>query len=254
MQASPRNGASIDRVYLHTNEGPQGPSGAYSLAHYLTTIDAGYHVVVDAVSTVRCASDDDIVEAEGGDNTHALSVCMIGYSASNDWNSAYSQAMVERAAQQVAAWCKAYNIPVTHIAAGAPGQAPTARGIAEHADDHDPRSQGHTDPGSNFPIDLFVMRVQTILTPAVDWHGIATLAHWEAVVVASPLEYGQTRHEVVIAKQLLAKRGYEVQPGMFFGADMARAVAQFKAKEKLVNRIGEVIGADCAHAMIHAPL
>lgn len=255
MQATPRNGASIDRVYLHLNEGPQTTlNAAQNLAHYLTTIDAGYHVVVDNGSNVRCAGDDQVVWAEGGDNTHALSVCMIGYSASTDWNSPYSQAMVERAAQQVAAWCRAYNIPVTHVPAGAPGQAPAARGIAEHADDHAPASQGHTDPGSNFPIDLFVMRVQTILTPAVDWHGIAALQHWQAVVTASPLEFQQTRHEVIILKQLLTKRGYHVEPGEFYGSEVSRAVAQFKAKAKLTNRIGEVVAADCAHALIADPL
>lgn len=260
MQANPRNGASIDRIYLHTNEGPQGPNAATNLVDYLQRIDAGYHVVVDDQHTVYAATDSQIVWAEGGDNTHALSVCMIGYSASTDWNSPYSQAMVERAAQQVAVWCRQYNVPTTRVRPGAPGQAPTDRGIAEHADDHDPHSEGHTDPGAGFPIDLFILRVYTILHPApvIDWHAISILAAWEQRVAADPLELDKDPDhparplDTKILRDLLIKHGYgyELEPGTVYGPATARAVAQFKSKAKLANRIGEICAGPCARALL----
>lgn len=257
MHTEPRNGASIDRIYLHTNEGLQGTNAAFDLAHFLANNGpdgGGYNVVVDDANTVVAADDDIVTWAEGGDNSHCLSVCMIGYAGTNDWSTPYSTAMAERAAQQVAAWCKVYNVPVVHVPAGAPGQAPTARGIAEHADDHNPLSEGHTDPGAAFPIDLFVMRVQEIISPPVDWHAIAALAAWQKAVDAEPLRWKQSRPEVLILKELLVKRGYHVDPGPLYGNLVTVAVAQFKSRVKLSNRIGEVCGADCARALLSSPL
>lgn len=254
MHTESRNGASIDRIYLHTNEGPQSEGAAFSLAHYLTTVDAGYHVIVDDKTTVVNAGDQQVVWAEGGDNHHALSLCMIGYSADIDWTTAYSRAMVERAAQQVALWCRAYKIPTVHVRPGAPGQAPTDRGIAEHADDHDPASQGHTDPGTAFPIGLFVVRVGEILNPGTDWAALARLVEWQKNVAANPLKAGESHPGVIILKQLLAKRGYHTEDGPYYGQNVTNGVAGFKGAHGLRNRIGEVCGGDCAHHLIVDPL
>lgn len=260
MHTEPRNGASIDRVYLHLNEGMQGPTAARSLSGYIARIDAGYHVIVDNVDTVRMTGDDQVVWAEGGDNSHALSICMIGYSANNDWSSSYSKAMVERAAQQVAAWCKQYDIPLVHVRPGAPGQAPTDRGIAEHADDHDPRSEGHTDPGAGFPVGLFILRVYEILQgPAVDWHKISVLATWLQRVTENPLfadtdpEHPARPLDTKILRDLLIRHGYDLEPGVVYGTKTVVAVAQFKARAKLDNRIGENCGGPCAHALLTLP-
>lgn len=250
MHIDPRDGASIDRIYLHTNEGPQGEGAAQALANYLTTIDGGYHVIVDDRTTVRCAGDDQIVWGEGGDNTHALAICMIGYSATTDWTSSYSQEMVERAAQQVALWCHAYQVPAFHVPAGTAGHAPTERGIAEHADDHDPASQGHTDPGPNFPIDAFVARVQQILAPPVDWPAVARLVAWEARVAAAGLRFGAHGPDVQTMNDLLVHRGYEHTSGDRYGIRAAAAVRYLKIVRGLSNRDGLIFGGAAAHALL----
>lgn len=250
MQTRPRDGASIDRIYLHTNEGPQADGAAISLGGYLDRIDAGYHVIVDQGHTILKAGDQQVVWAEGGDNTHCLSICMIGYSASTDWNSDYSKAMVERAAQQAAAWCKAYGIPARRVHPGAPGQPPVERGIAEHADDHDPSSQGHTDPGARFPIDLFCMRVQEILTPHVDWQAIAKLTAWAKAVSMNPLVAGSTRPDVSTAKALLAKAGFDVgNRDPLYGQAFVGTVHEFKVMRGLSNVDGTKLGAEVVKSL-----
>lgn len=250
MHLTPRDGASIDRIYLHTNEGPQGPSAAWNLGQYLNRIDAGYHVIVDQDLSVRCAMDDLVVWSQGGDNTHCLSICMIGYAAVTDWNNDYSKAMIERAAQQVAAWCKAYGIPARHVHPGLPGQPPVERGIAEHADDHAPASEGHTDPGARFPVDLFCMRVQEILTPHVDWQAILQLQQWAKRTSATPLQEGDEHHDVSIAKALLAKAGFDVgNRDPLYGEKFSDMVQVFKTSRGLSNHDGTKFGAEVVRAL-----
>lgn len=164
MHSSPRSTAYLDRIYVHTNEGPEGDRSAWGLLNYLQTISAGYHVIVDNKDTVRAAEDDQTLEACGGDNTHSLNVCIIGYAGQSplQWKDPYSVAEIERAARQVAAWCRVYRIPCERIH---PGSPPTDRGIGGHVDNHHPNSDGHSDPGPYFPWDYFLARVRALLNP-----------------------------------------------------------------------------------------
>jgi hypothetical protein len=255
MKTSPRNGATIDRIYIHKNEGPKGVNAALNLVHYLQSIDGGYHVVVDNAMSVRAAADDVVVEGEGGDNTHALAVCLIGYSA-QPWGDAYDWAQFERAAQQVAAWCKAYGIPIVHVAPGAPGQPPTQRGIALHADDHSPLSEGHTDPGTYFPIESFIARVSAILGPPppnpAEIHKI--VAWLDAMKV--PAILGETSDKVATLNDwLIVNGGNPLLKGNAYGVRTQQAVAWYKAQWQLHDRDGKVAGYDFATALVsHAKL
>lgn len=245
MHTEPRNGASIDRVYLHTNEGPEVEGGARGLAGYLSHIDGGYHVVVDDKETIVVAPDNLIVWAEGGDNTHSLSVCMIGYASQSlaEWSDPYSKQEFERAAQQVAAWCKMYSIPAVHVRPGAPGQAPTDRGIAEHADDHAPSSAGHTDPGVGFPLTAFIQRVHDIMNP-VDWNAIKAALDWLARITKKPLRAGDHGPDVLFFKHLLVKHGYSYVNinNDIFGSGATRANHDFKVKCGFKVTKGDIAG------------
>lgn len=251
MQTAPRNSAPIRRIYIHTNEGPESENGAGSLVSYLRGQDAGYHVVVDDHNTIVAAGDDQILWSEGGDNSDALALCIIGRAgqSASDWADPYSKAAIERAAQKVAGWCKQYGIPAVRVHPGAPGHAPTDSGIAGHVDDHDPRSEGHTDPGPNFPWDAFLARVNQILAP-IDWQALARLAAWANRVKHNPLTAGDTGPDVVIAKQLLANAGYDVgnvKPG--FGPLLVEKVHEFKLDHHLPNADGREIGAHVVKAL-----
>jgi N-acetylmuramoyl-L-alanine amidase len=250
MKTSPRNGLSIDRIYLHKNEGPKGVSAALNLAAYLKTIDGGYHVIVDNAETVRCASDDQIVEGAGGDNPHSLSICMIGYS-SQPWGDAYDWAQFERCAQQVAVWCKVYNVPTIHAAPGAPGQAPVQRGIVEHADDHNPLSAGHTDPGIYFPIESFVQRVVAILgPPPPSPELLKEIAAW-LTSMEVPCRLNERSDKVAALNDWLIANGADpALAGNAYGVRTSQAVHVFKVLWKLDNQDGTVAGHDLADALI----
>lgn len=234
MHIEPRNGASIDRIYLHKNEGPQQEGGAVGLGRYLDTIDGGYHKIRDDKVTVVKATDDQLVWAEGGDNLHALSICDVGWSsetASQYASDPYSIAEFEGTAQEIATWCELHSVPAVHVAAGSAGHAPTQRGIAEHADDHDPASQGHTDPGTAYPIDHLVTRVQQIIKQHND---TAQFFVWVREVQDHPLHANTSSWAITALKHAL--NSIHEGPGNdspFYGQHLVACVTAFKEKHKV---------------------
>lgn len=255
MHKAPRT-TPIDRIYLHTNEGPETANGAQGLVNYLARIDGGYHVVVDDKSAVRAANDDQVVYGAGGDNSHSLSICLIGYAgqSASDWADEYSKAELALAAKAVAYWCIAHNIPAVHVT-GAAGQAPTARGIAEHADDHDPNSAGHTDPGPNFPLADFIARVANIIHPAVSkdqWKDVAHLVTYEKEMTAEPIRAGESGWKVVATKQLLAANNPKYDVGNespVFGPRLVKALEEYKRDHKLKPVDGGIAGGQLVRSL-----
>lgn len=164
MQTRPRDGASIDKICVHTNEGPQSMNGASGLASYLQRIDGGYHAIADSANLVTTADDQTIVWGAGGLNTHAIHICLIGYAhqSPQDWDDAYARGEFVEAARWVAAKAIQYGIPITHLT---PDQVATSgvRGICGHGDVHAPASMGHYDPGPNFPWTAFLPRVAELV-------------------------------------------------------------------------------------------
>lgn len=250
MQFTLRRTDALDRVYTHTNEGPEAIHGAANLAGYLQRpdIDAGYHVVTDNVEAVRVAPDTYIVWGAGGDNTHTLHVCIIGRAGQSaaEWLDAYSRGAIQLAAKQVAAWCKAYNIPATRVAPGSPGRAPTERGIAGHVDDHHPNSEGHTDPGVNFPWDYFLQCVRQELLAlgvGIDWVALKAINDWYIAVSKSPLHWNKRSPHVEMLKALLKNKGYRTYGGPLYGMLVRLAVHSYKKKNGWANPDGKVVGA-----------
>jgi hypothetical protein len=233
MHTEPRNGAEIQRIYLHTNEGSEEWGGAAGLAHYLENNgpDGGGYHVISGDTLERIASDDTIVWGAGGDNEHSLHIVFEGFAnqTPEQWADAFSQKEIVNAVSVVAQWCKDHGIPAVRARAGAPGKAPTDRGIVRHADNHDPRSQGHTDPGDNFPMDDFVKLVAAKVSPPVDWAALKKLSDWKRRVSRKPLLQGQTSPDVTTLKQLLAVKGYPVgNTEPFYGPDLVNVVLKFK--------------------------
>lgn len=98
------------------------------------------------------------------------------------------------------------------------------------------------------------MWTSTLHAPALtaaDWAAIAALAAWEKSVSAYPLKVGTIDQRNVVMKQLLAKRGYDVDiHTAVYGSGAVIAIGLFKAEKKLANRDGKVCGADCAAALL----
>lgn len=143
---------SIDLIVIHTNEGAEGPKSAENLAHYLArgNVVPGYHYIVDEDSAVEGCPPSQRCYGAGGVNSRALHICITGYAAQTDsqWNDPASQAAVKRASDIAAELARQKGVPFIRIT-----NPPTGRGVCGHADvsRYYPSSQGHTDPGAQFP-------------------------------------------------------------------------------------------------------
>jgi hypothetical protein len=149
-----RNGTPIRLVAIHTSEGART---AASLAAYLDQpgVEASYHVLVDDTQSIRYLPDGVACWAMLSGNPRALQLCFTGFAAwprsewlAHDW-------MLRQGAIVVAHWCGVYGIPPVKLTPAQVGA--NARGVMGHWDWTLGKHDGtHTDPGPNFPWDVFM--------------------------------------------------------------------------------------------------
>lgn len=170
MHTEPRGGAAIEKIIWHD---PEGANTAQELYDYLQQISAGYHALDDDNEEIIAAVDGLIVEGAGGMNTHALHACIVpGRAAWSREQWLVHRPAIERMGRRTGLWCRKYAIPVQILT---PLEMATrgVKGIGTHgivtaAAVYDPiflRSEGHTDPGSQFPIDVCLAAAQGIADP-----------------------------------------------------------------------------------------
>lgn len=146
-----RSTSALQRVVIHTTENSFG-TPARNVAEWQARTETGsYHYLVDTTGTrVRCNTDNWITWSTGNNagNLHGLNLSFVGYAASTRAQWLAQKKMLRAGAAIVADWCKKYNIPVMKVT--------TARGICGHGDLRAFGGTDHTDPGPNFPWDVFL--------------------------------------------------------------------------------------------------
>jgi N-acetyl-anhydromuramyl-L-alanine amidase AmpD len=157
----------INLIVLHTMESQELPGTAKRVALWFAgknAPDASAHLTIDNKDIVSVVDEQDIAwhAGEWGTNQRSLGIELAGKASqtAKDWADAYSTAMLDIAAKQVASWCKKYNIPVVKLT---PAQVSGGgKGICGHIDITNAFkvSGGHTDPGVNFPWDSFIALVK----------------------------------------------------------------------------------------------
>lgn len=258
MHTSPRQSA-ITKIILHDNEGPEEINSAFDLAVYLHNngpTGGGYQFTVDQFHAVRVQPDNLVCWANGAVNETSVDICFVGYAnqTAAQWADAYSKGELEIAAQQVAAWCQEYNIPAV-LLTGDQLHSVNTRGISTHglltAAGYQ-GTEGHTDPGLNFPLAAFIARVETIVHPPVpiDWGAIAKIKAWVDRLTAKPLRYGDRSPDVVDLQAWLLVNDFDAGRGDAYGREVEAGVARFKAEWALDNRDGAVCGGTCAAALV----
>jgi peptidoglycan hydrolase-like protein with peptidoglycan-binding domain len=199
--------APIRVIVLHTMETEERSDIAEAVASYFsrTSTRASAHLCVDNDSTVRCVDDQDTAWAAPGANADGLQIEIAGRASQNptQWADAYSKDLLDRAAAEVAAWCKRWNIPARLLTDAQLADGFT-RGITTHAAvSRVFRRSDHTDPGKDFPAGAFVAAVaakagqvppavvkitkppKTTVTKGLVVDGIAgprTVARWQQVM------------------------------------------------------------------------
>ncbi|MGH3882101.1 MAG: N-acetylmuramoyl-L-alanine amidase [Pseudonocardiaceae bacterium] len=166
-KSSSRGGTGIRLVVIHTNEG-DNPADVFpdrtaeNLAAYLDrpSTQASYHKICDDDSTVRYLPDSVASWSIRSGNSRALNLCLTGWARWTRGQWLDHAGMLRRAAGEVAAWCDRYEIPVRKLT---PTQvAADHLGIIGHWDWTLGKRDGtHTDPGPNFPWDVFIELVKT---------------------------------------------------------------------------------------------
>lgn len=166
VKTKPRN-SPIDLIVLHD---PEGANTAQELYNFLQHIDAGYHSLDDDQEEIICAADNQVVQGAGGVNSRALHICFVpGRTAWTREQWLTHTAAIKRGAERAATWSKLHDIPLVWLT---PAQVatPGVKGLCTHGDVTAAgytASEGHTDPGPNFPRDVFLTFAQgNVIVPA----------------------------------------------------------------------------------------
>lgn len=132
------------------------------------------HVCVDNDSEVQCVKDNDVAYAAPGCNADGIQVELSGYGRQtrDQWLDDYGMQLLARGAEVVAQYCLKYDIPPKHLTNDELrfGQ----KGVVGHAQVSEVyRKSDHTDPGPNFPWDVFMGFVDERFEVRKKKHGVA---------------------------------------------------------------------------------
>lgn len=162
-KSSSRGGATIRWVALHTNES-DNPAfettdhRAENLARWMEGQQVSYHKVVDDDSVVNFVPDGVMSWSLRSGNSRSLNVCMIGRAAWSREEWLRHDQMLRMTALIVKNWCEAHGIPKRKLSASQVGA--NQSGIIGHWDWTMGKNDGtHTDPGAQFPWDVFMRYV-----------------------------------------------------------------------------------------------
>lgn len=158
----------LRRIVLHDMEAPEKGETAEAIANYFATVDfakegkkPSAHFCIDNNTVVQCVRVEDVANAAPGANNDGIHLELAGYGKQTrgEWLDDYSRNVIDNAAS-VAAWlCLKYNIPPVRLQT-AELLDPINKGIVSHAQVSSAfKRSTHTDPGPNFPWDLFFERL-----------------------------------------------------------------------------------------------
>ncbi|MCA1695660.1 MAG: N-acetylmuramoyl-L-alanine amidase [Actinobacteria bacterium] len=152
-----RAGTPISLIVLHTAEGATTAAG---LEHYLDQpgVEASYHKMCDDTTTITYLPDEVASWSVLSGNNRSLNVCVTGFAKwpTSEWLA--HDGMLHRAATVARDWCAGHHIPAVKLSPA--GVGADQWGICGHWDWTIGKRDGtHTDPGPNFPWDVFISYV-----------------------------------------------------------------------------------------------
>jgi N-acetylmuramoyl-L-alanine amidase CwlA len=163
------NRTRVDLIVLHSTEGKEYAGSARSVAAWFQDprCRASAHYVVDPQEVIQCVPAQAAAWHAWGVNGRGIGVEMCGEAKQSaaQWADADSSLTVRRAADLVAALCKAWDVPVVLVTPDIL-RLQTGRGITTHAlaSQAFPGHGDHWDPGPSFPMDFFLRTVKEVLS------------------------------------------------------------------------------------------
>jgi len=149
-----RSMSDVRLVVIHSTEGNTASGAAYWFQNEAS--EGSTHVVVDDEQCFRTLPDDVVPWGARGTNEDGLHVEMAGHASWTREQWLERRRTIQRAAAVAAVWGRFYGIPMRFLDAAALRRG--ERGVTTHAEVTKAYSggMGHTDPGKNFPIDVFM--------------------------------------------------------------------------------------------------
>lgn len=158
-------GRPIRVIVIHDMEAPEGPTTAENCQNFFAGPDAGgsAHYCIDTDSIAQSVREADQAAHAPGTNTDGIGLELCGYARQTraEWLDATSIATMQLAAALTVDIARRHYIPLVwltdaELAAG-------KRGICSHAQvSRVYKRSDHTDPGPNFPIDVFMAYVNEV--------------------------------------------------------------------------------------------
>ncbi|MDB5177168.1 MAG: phage tail tape measure protein [Candidatus Saccharibacteria bacterium] len=133
-------------IIVHTTEG----DSAAGAEQALLSKGYSYHALIDqSGAEIRLLPDDVNAIGAGGANTNSLQVALVGKVGADGGSHFDPQsAQLQTLSKQIGEWATKYNIPVEKVSFTTQDDT---HGVIGHIDVHAAASEGHTDPGANFP-------------------------------------------------------------------------------------------------------
>jgi len=158
----------IRLIVLHTAECEFIPGAARAVALYFANINgapqASAHYVVDDAAIFRCVEENDVAWHAPGANHDGIGIEHAGRArfTPEQWASDYARRMLELSAELCADICNRHGVPAVFIR---PSELLTGKhGITTHAVVSAAYGRSdHWDPGSDFPLEAYVSRVQQMV-------------------------------------------------------------------------------------------
>lgn len=159
----PRDPKDIIGVCIHTTENSVGTPAENVAQYQIDTASGSYHVLADRKGLLVENTDDWVTWSTGNKGNYVLLhlsfVCFASFTR-DQWLA--EKEMLKFGACQVAQWCERYNIPVRFA------RVSDLPGITTHDATRAWGGTDHTDPGKNFPWDVFLGYVNEFLNPQED--------------------------------------------------------------------------------------
>jgi len=154
----PRSTANLVGICLHTTESAPGATADDVTSYQVRSETGSYNVMVDDHTTILQNTDSWVTWSTGNKGNYILlHLCFVGRAAWSraEWMS--HMPMLQRGAKVAAHWCRTYGWPARWV------DVWHLPGITTHDATRAWGGTDHTDPGPNFPHDVFCQMVQNIL-------------------------------------------------------------------------------------------
>lgn len=161
----PRALSQINNIFIHTTENTLGTPAENVATYQINTQSGSYHRLVDSHARILIENTDDWVTWSTGNkgNYIGLHLSFVAYAGMTRQQWLAEMDMLDAGAWQVAQWCREHDIPAEFI--GPSGLQAGEPGISDHNSTRIWGGTDHTDPGPNFPWDVFLGIVNDYLNP-----------------------------------------------------------------------------------------